>query len=191
MKILLIGNGSRHTLAFANLLQPHTVQRIRYRDLTTVGVEAADLLILSGGHPSVLHHYWFYRKQLELIRSTTKPIIGVCLGFELIARAYGVRPYKLNRMVHGLREISVVLDALGLGTPNIRVWEAHKWAVRSVPAEFTLIAVSKNGPEIIQHNTKPIFACQFHPEVDEPVNDGGRILGALLARVGEWKFPLR
>jgi len=182
--ILLIENGSRHTLAFAHRLKQYDVRRIQYWNLTSGDIDAADIIILSGGHPSVLHHHWFYRRQLELIQSTTKPIIGICLGFELIVRAYGGRLYRLKRKSHGLRAITVILDTLGLGVSSLKVWEAHKWAVSSVPDEtFFVIAESANGAEIIQHKTRSIFGCQFHPEVVDPSNDGSKVLEAILKMI--------
>ena len=166
------------------------MRHIKYRNLTSGHIDAADIVILSGGHPSVLHHSWFYKRQLELIRTTTKPIIGVCLGFELIVRAYGGRLYRLKRKSHGLRTIAVTADALALGVSNLRVWEAHKWAARSVPAKtFSVIAESVNGAEIIQHRTKPIYGCQFHPEVVDPSNDGSKVLEAILRMIESEAVP--
>jgi GMP synthase (glutamine-hydrolysing) len=182
--ILLIENGSRHTRAFAHYLAPYRVVRRRYRDLTPASLDAVDIIILTGGHPSVLHHAWFYRRQLELIRTTTKPVIGVCLGFELIVRAYGGRLHRLPRKARGIRIITVVSDALALGREHLRVWEAHKWAAPAVPDDvFTVIARSATGAEIIRHRTRPVYGLQFHPEVREPANDGSEVLTSILSRL--------
>ena len=182
--ILIIENSSHHSTALSRHLKSYNVRTIKYRQLNSDHMAKADIIILSGGHPSVLHHYWFYRSQLELIRSTPKPVIGVCLGFELIVRAYGGKLQRLKRKVHGLRSIEVTNDTLDLSLPRLNVWEAHKWAARSVPSEyFNVVAQSEQGIEIIQHKTRPIFGCQFHPEINKPVNDGGTVLDAILTLI--------
>ena len=183
-KILLIENGSRHTRALAHRLGEHEVRRVKYRNLSAGDIAKADIIVLSGGHPSVLYHSWFYRKQLELIRTTTKPIIGICLGFELIIRAFGGRLNRLDRKAHGLRNITVATDYSFFGGPVLKVWEAHKWAATFTPESvFEIVASSQYGSEIIKHRSKPIYACQFHPEVDSPLNDGSQVLRTILEMI--------
>jgi GMP synthase (glutamine-hydrolysing) len=182
--VLLIENGSRHTVALAHSFTGYLVRRVKYRDVSSKDIEESDIIVLSGGRPAVLYYGLFFRKQLELIRSATKPVIGICLGCQLIARAYGVRPYRLGRKAHGLKHIQIITDAFGLEKGDARVWESHKWAIRSVPDElFQTVATSGNGVEIIRHKTKPIYGCQFHPEIQRPENDGRTVLNAILAEI--------
>lgn len=168
--ILLLENGSRHTRALAHRLSDYgAVVRLPYRHLTSAYLESADLIVLSGGHPSVIHHYWFFRRQFELIRQTQTPILGICLGFELIAKAYGSTLVRLPRKVHGLRHVTL----RGL---NANVWEAHRWAVSRLPNSLIAEGTSATGVELFRHVSKPMLGCQFHPEVAEPANDGPTLL---------------
>lgn len=183
-KILLIENGSRHTRALAHRLGEHEVRRVKYRNLSAGDIAKADIIVLSGGHPSVLYHSWFYRKQVDLIRTSSRPIIGICLGFELIVRAFGGRLYRLKRKAHGLRLITVAPGFPAFGGPLLRIWEAHKWAATFTPESvFEIVASSQYGSEIIKHRSKPIYACQFHPEVDSPLNDGPQVLRTILGMI--------
>lgn len=180
-RILLIENGSRHTLAFAHHLTPYHVERAKYRDVSPSMIEAADVIVLSGGHPAVFRHHWFYRRQIELIRTTNKPILGICLGFELIIRAFGGRLHRLPRKIHGIRAITIATNELGLANGVRNVWEAHKWVATETPDQVHVVAASNHGPEIVAHSSRPIVACQFHPEIGEPSNDGPEILTTLMS----------
>ena len=47
------------------------------------------------------------------------------------------------------------------------VWESHNDEVTSLPDCFECFAESDNcGIQVMQHNKKPFFGLQFHPEVE-------------------------
>ena len=54
------------------------------------------------------------------------------------------------------------------------VFESNLWIVEKPLKDFTILGSSKYGIEIIKHNSKPILATQFHPEVQE--NNNGKII---------------
>jgi putative intracellular protease/amidase len=54
-----------------------------------------DLIILSGGtNMTLLKNLPKLRKEITMIKRTSKPIIGICLGFQLIAFAFGSKLKK-------------------------------------------------------------------------------------------------
>jgi GMP synthase (glutamine-hydrolysing) len=182
--ILLVENRSRHTRAFAHRLTAYgTVARVPYWRLTPGHIAAADIIVLSGGWPSVIHHQLFFRHELELIRTSTKPILGICLGFELIVKAFGGQLHRLPRKIHGPRIVTLDVPILSRPAGPIRVWESHRWAAPNPPDGLIQLAHSHTGVEFVRHSNRPIIGCQFHPEIDVPANDGGAVLEAAMVEL--------
>lgn len=125
----------------------------------------ADMLILSGGHSlPILGYASEFQSELELIETFKGPIIGVCLGHELLAHWDGARLERLPFKEKGVRDIEIVEhDPVFGGQETFQVYESHRWAVKSTN-DLAPLAESKTGIEIARHNTKPIYSFQFHPE---------------------------
>lgn len=108
---------------------------------------------------------------LDLVREFHKelPLLGVCLGHQAIAQAFGGRIIRAARPVHGQASV-VTHDATGLfaNLPSpLRVGRYHSLAVdpSSLPAELQVTAQTKSGTIMaLAHRTLPVFGVQFHPE---------------------------
>lgn len=174
MNILVIDNGSKHTLKLHSLLQEHNVKILRHRRNTRIDLEWADLFVLTGSNiPAFLHGY--YKKELDLIKTTHKPILGICLGFELIALAYGERIVRGQKLKSYISKIFVRPELLGSeDKTSYEVFEAHRWVLESAE-NLEVLGESNRGIEIIKHPVKKIIGLQFHPEVTEPSNEGADI----------------
>jgi para-aminobenzoate synthetase component II len=103
------------------------------------------------------------------------PILGVCLGHQAIAQAFGGRVVRAQRVMHGktslLRHSSEGLFA-GLNNP-LTVTRYHSLLVEAatLPPELEVTAWSVSDkpdlePEImgLRHRQLPIVGVQFHPE---------------------------
>ncbi len=100
------------------------------------------------------------------------PIIGFCLGHEIIATAYRGRIKKLEHY-HQKKEIvrlthdDPIFD--GLNTDEVNLVKKHYYHVSELPDNFIAIGESATTPnEIIRHKDKPIYGFQSHPEVSGP-----------------------
>jgi GMP synthase (glutamine-hydrolysing) len=89
-----------HLGLIADSLREHTIE-YRYADLyqdpRPRAVEEADGLIFMGGPMSVNDDLPYIRQELRLIEEAVargKPVLGVCLGAQLIAKALGSRVYR-------------------------------------------------------------------------------------------------
>ncbi|MEK7063402.1 MAG: gamma-glutamyl-gamma-aminobutyrate hydrolase family protein, partial [Patescibacteria group bacterium] len=139
---------------------------------------APDLIVLSGssGFPVALDNSNALAAEIELIRSSTVPLIGICYGCELIAHAFGG---TLADHGEGSREQDLVSikvtkdDSIFGGRSEFEAYDAHRWVIADVPAEFEVLARSAHGPEVIRHKDRPLWGFQFHPEkmVDESYGD--------------------
>lgn len=164
MKILLVDNGTRFLGRLTSLSEKFGDVVIRSFGEVRPTIKA-DMLILSGGHAlPVRGHTAEFKNELELISTFTGPIIGVCLGHEILAHWDNSQLERLPFKERGIRDIEIVEHDPVFGSQGtLQVYESHRWAVKSTN-NFMPLAKSETGIEVIRHNTKPIYGFQFHPE---------------------------
>ena len=118
---------------------------------------------------------------VEVIRryGASTPILGVCLGHQAIAAAYGAEIVQAKRIVHGKAE-EVDLDGHGLfrsiGTPA-SFTRYHSLAVDedTLPPELTVTARAYDGEIMgLRHAEYLVEGVQFHPE--SVASDAGKKL---------------
>jgi len=116
----------------------------------------------------------------EIVLNVDLPVLGVCLGHQIIARVFGgtvgrVRPVhgKSSIVEHDGREIfKKVSNPLEVG-------RYHSLAVLKVPEKFRVTARAVEDGVVmgIRHKSKPIDGVQFHPEsVLTPRSEGLKIV---------------
>ncbi len=130
--------------------------------------EAPDGLFISNGpgDPAAV------KEAAEAIRQLSGagvPVFGICLGHQLIARAFGGETYKLPFGHHGGNH---PVERLGHGTVEITA-QNHGFAVRAgeentVPGapglRVTHVNLYDGTVEGVEHAELPVFSVQYHPE---------------------------
>jgi len=108
---------------------------------------------------------------IDLIRkfSGRLPILGVCLGHQAVAEAFGARIVRAGRIMHGktsLVDLGKSPLYEGIRSPA-SCGRYHSLAVRpdSLPAELEADATSDDGEIMgLHHASHPTYGVQFHPE---------------------------
>ncbi len=117
------------------------------------------------GHPWMGPEKAFIREQLE--RGT--PILGVCLGCQLLAEAAGAAPYRMPEPEIGWYDIEVT-DAgagdpvIGPLAPSTSLFEWHHYAAPLPPGAVEL-ARTPASLQAFRIDGKPAWGLQFHAEV--------------------------
>ncbi len=104
----------------------------------------------------------------ESLIKIDKPILGICLGHQLMAKAYGgeIRTGQYGGFARVDIEVVEEDDILkGIG-PKTVVWASHQDEVAKLPPDFVQLARSNISEyEAMRHRSKPLYGVQWHPEV--------------------------
>ena len=134
----------------------------------SIALSQYDLIVFSGGSdvPTVMRHPEEYFQEIEIIKNVKIPILGICLGAEIINIAFDGTIKKLGKEFLGNYSIDIkdgsAKKVLG---DAIIVAEGHSMAVDILGDRLEIIADSNRGIEIMKHRTKSIIGLQFHPEL--------------------------
>ena len=167
--IVILDFGSQVTQLIARRLRSVNIHAI----IVPFTVPLAELkkpevrgIILSGGPASV---YAKGAPQVDKkIFELGKPVLGICYGFQLMAHHLGGAVKREEKREYGEARLKIKDPTeLFKGTPKEQtVWMSHGDSVVKLPKNFSVIASSSNTPlAAAKHNTLPIYAIQFHPEI--------------------------
>jgi len=124
---------------------------------------------------------------VEVIETTQKlvesrvPIMGICLGCQILALALGGETYKLKFGHRGQNHPCIEVD----GKRCYITSQNHGFAVRpeslkGTGLKVTLLNANDRTVEGIRHVSLPVFAVQFHPEASPGPNDTNVLFDAFL-----------
>ena len=136
-----------------------------------------DLVFLSNGpgDPEDLE------KEIENIKKIIgkKPIVGICLGHQLLALSLGGSTTKLK---FGHRGCNHPVKDLETGRVHITS-QNHGYVVNEVPedVEITHVNINDGTVEGLKHKTMPVYSVQFHPEASAGPKDSEYIFDRFLS----------
>lgn len=127
--------------------------------------------------------------------ATRTPLLGVCLGHQALAVAFGARVAQAPELMHGMTS-PIVHDGTGIlrGLPS--PFSAARYHSLAVAAETIpdVLRVTARTPEgtvmALEHRDLPLSGVQFHPE-SVLTEHGYRMLATWLAGIGAEDAPAR
>lgn len=175
-RVLIVDNNSAHACGecyefHKRVAWPYEVIRPFDGDEFPLPSEFSHV-ILTGGNLNHMHDTNNWERQLEYVRSRhklAKPLLGVCLGMEIITTAL-VRESPLRHRssseVGWVRVKRIGESRLLEGLPSeFGTFANHASEVIRLPHGFRAIAKTRRVDiAAIEHRSKPTFGVQFHPE---------------------------
>ena len=168
-KIYVVDNGGQWTHRIWRVIREIECETKLIPNTTPVANIDADALVLSGGAPRIAWESPKLGLCIDYIEHFKGPILGICVGHQLMAVYYGGKAGPSEIPEYGLAKVEVLEeDDLFKGIPReFLAWESHNDEVKAVK-DFAILALSENCKiQAIKHKIKPHYGIQFHPEVND------------------------
>jgi anthranilate synthase component 2 len=171
MKILVIDNYDSFVYNLVYLLKElgADVDVFRNDKITLEEVGKYDQILLSPG-PGIPAEAGIMMDLLKEYKSTKK-ILGVCLGHQAIAEAFGSELQNMGEVLHGVTTECQVIDSTERLFSDIparfEVCRYHSWTVipGSMPTDLKITAQDDKGYVLAEaHQQYDVRGVQFHPE---------------------------
>ena len=171
MKILVLDNYDSFTynlLHYLEKVSDASIEVHRNDKISLKEIERFDKILLSPG-PGIPSEAGIL---LDVIKTyaSSKSILGVCLGQQAIAEAFGGSLNNLSVVFHGVATPMEIIgdDTLFRNIPKkLNVGRYHSWAVNKndLPNDLEVTAVDEQGSIMaLKHKTFDVRGVQFHPE---------------------------
>jgi len=193
--ILVLDFGSQYTQLIARRIResdvyseilPWDIDENKIIDLNPKGI------VLSGGPNSVTESYT--PRVPQCVFDLGVPILGICYGMQTLAEQMGGQVVSADQKEFGHSELEVINDSIIFKDldKKINVWMSHGDQVQDLPDEFNLVASTATAPiAAMEHETLPIYAIQFHPEVTH-TDHGQKIIENFIFNIcnanNDWKM---
>lgn len=191
--IVMIDNYDSFTYNLVDYLQQlgAVVEVFRHDHVSVATIQALEptMIVLSPG-PKSPDQAGICLAVVEAFAQTI-PILGVCLGHQTIAQAFGAKIVRAPQPVHG--KVSVINHQgigmfQGLANP-LRVARYHSLVVEAatLPPCFRVLATTTDDLIMaFEHHTYPLQAVQFHPE-SIATESGLKLLAQAYRKAQLWK----
>ena len=171
MKILVLDNYDSFTYNLVHIIRElgYEMDIFRNDKIQVEEVTKYDKIVLSPG-PGIPEEAGIMKEVIKTY-SPTKSILGVCLGHQGIAEAFGAKLFNIPNVLHGVTSKVRITDKderLFKGLPEqFEACHYHSWAVmaESIPDDIGVTATNPDGLVMaVAHKKFDVRGVQFHPE---------------------------
>ena len=128
-------------------------------------------IVILGGPMAVYDGMSYIKKEQELIRDAIKnkiPVLGICLGSQIIAQATGGKVYKGSKKEIGWYDVNLSLNGYkdlfkGIKNKTMRVFQWHGDTF-DLPSTAVILASSNLYPQAFKIGSA--VGIQFHLEIN-------------------------
>jgi len=170
MKVYVVDNGGQWTHREWRVLRDLEVDAVIVPNITEIEkLKDADAVVLSGGAPSISYEKYKLGNQPQYLEELKVPILGICVGAQLIAEHFGGECGAAKYPEYGKTEVFIDdEDEIFQGfPPKIIAWESHNDEIKELSDDLISLAHSSTCRyQAIRHRKKAIYGVQFHPEVE-------------------------
>ncbi len=174
-KVLAVQNISCETLGTLEKMfkeDGFAVENVNAQQGIPASSKGYSAIVILGGPMAVYDDLPYLKKEQALIRDAMKnkiPVLGVCLGSQLIAQAAGGRVHKGPKKEIGWHDVMLSKEGSaglfsGIKEQKIRVFQWHG-DTYDLPKDAKVLAYSDLYPQAFQVGSA--VGVQFHLEVDE------------------------
>ena len=170
MKIILIDNYDSFTFNLYHYLSNYSdVEVIRNDKINSFEIlkkKYKKIVISPGpGNPNQAGNC------LKIVKKLYKkiPILGVCLGHQIIGQVFGSKIIQAKKLVHG-KTSKIISSKKGILKNLPRTFEGTRYhslivEKKTLSKDLTITAETENGIIMgLQHNNYNVHGVQFHPE---------------------------
>ena len=169
-RVLVIDCGTKRSIIASLLERDFSVVRAAFFEKWEPLVDQVDAVVLPNG-PGDPADLGSLVERLRPLLAGKKPVLGICLGHQLLALAAGATTYKLP---YGHRSQNQPVVDVTTGRAYLTS-QNHGYAVRSesLPGDFVEWFKNLNDGtnEGVRHTSLPIMSVQFHPEAASGPHD--------------------
>lgn len=170
-QLLIVDNYDSYTYNLVQIVNEHGSWQsvVMKHDVINLGLVGDFEKIIFSPGAGVPDDYQIMRQIIKKY-SKQKSILGICLGHQAIAEAFGGSIYNLKKVYHGIKQsISIInkADYLFKDIPSeIEVGLYHSWAVsEKLPNCLKATAISFDNIIMgLSHVEYDVKGLQFHPE---------------------------
>jgi len=171
MKILVLDNYDSFTYNLVHIIRAlgHKPDIFRNDKIKLEEVIRYDKILLSPG-PGIPDEAGIMKLVIKEY-SSSKSILGICLGHQGIAEIFGAQLYNIPDVLHGVTSMARVTDRTEKIFDNVpnsfQCTHYHSWAVKpeSIISDLKVTSINDEGLVMaLSHVRYDVKGLQFHPE---------------------------